>query len=257
MNIITLKKGILITILTVTGLSSIKAQYHMVKGKVMAGETPVEFAYIINKRTQTATETREEGRFNMETNLGDTLQFRCLGFKDTLFVVDETMVSAMIPVLKVVQQSYVLNEVEVRWFYSYASFKTAFANVKLSDKNKPFNYNIQPDMNEVLSNAKATSGNAGLSFTMGGKYLTKEQKTANEIKANESRMERYNHLTSYENVQAFTGLKGEMLESFIMYLRTKSKINPEWDDYNIMMGVKAAYANFLASNTNAKPDTIQ
>ena len=257
MSITSLKKGILIATLIVIELSSIKAQYHMVKGKVMTGETPVEFAYIINKRTQTATETREEGRFNMETNMGDTLQFRCLGFKDTTFVVDETMATAMLPIFKVVQQSYVLNEVEVRWFYSYAAFKTAFANVKLSDKNKAFNFDIQVDKNELLSDERMNSGTVGLAFTMGGKYLTKEQKTANEIKANESRMERYNHLTSHENVQAFTGLKGESLESFIVYLRTKSKINPEWDDYNIMMGVKAAYANFLASNITAKPDTIQ
>ena len=55
------------TLLAASFTNECQAQYQLIKGKVVANESPVEFAYIINKRTQTATETQEEELFKMET----------------------------------------------------------------------------------------------------------------------------------------------------------------------------------------------
>ncbi|MBN2742883.1 MAG: carboxypeptidase-like regulatory domain-containing protein [Marinilabiliaceae bacterium] len=245
------------TLLAASFTNECKAQYQLIKGKVVANESPVEFAYIINKRTQTATETQEEGLFKMETNLGDTLHFRCLGYKDTTFVVDAQTAAMMVPIFDVQQQSYVLGEVEVRWFYSYAAFKHAFKNLKLDDKNKSFKYDIPINKSELMAASKLNSGTSGITFTPGGKYLTQEQKKANAIKDYENKMERYNRLVSHDNIQSFTGLTGKSLDSFIVYLRSRKNINPDWDDYNIMLCVKAAYENYLAMNESDIKDTIQ
>jgi hypothetical protein len=215
----------------------------ILKGKLFGEVEPVGFAYVLNTRTSIASESKDDGSFELDAQPNDTLLFRCLGYRDTSFIVSNVEPK----IFNVTSQTFALNEVKVTWFYSYAAFKRAFLNLKIDDsKNVKFNIHIDP--REIAGLSRAASGNTGLAFSFGG-GPTKSEKNYTSLLSEEKRYERLNSLTSYDNIRSFTGLKGPTLDSFIVYLRSKKQINPASSDYEILASVKMAYQDFLAMVT--------
>lgn len=227
-----------------------KAQETIHAGKIVCLDEAVDFAYLLNTRTQTAVESNHGGLFKIEAQPGDTLKFRCLGYNDSLFVVPFKAPATQ--TYQVSKQTYALDEITVNWFYSYAAFKRAFLNLKLDDKDKPFKYDINLDMRELAVSKKLAPGGTGFSIPvasltgMGLAYRTKDERRALELAQHEETMERYNRLISHVNIADFTRLKGPQLDSFIVYLRTRANINPALDDYDMMAAVKLAFLNYTS-----------
>ena len=213
------------------------------KGKIICNNEPVDFAYIMNNETKYAVESTDGGIVKLMASENDTLIFRCLGYRDTSFVINKDMLNNENYLLEVSKQEYALDEVKVVWFYSYESFKQAFLNLKL---DAPYKLKLPPiDMNEVLKDRYFAKENPSLGITF---YLSSAQRTENALNNHEKRWARYNNLTSKENLASFTGLQGDSLNSFILYLRSRPNINPDLTDYEIMASVKVAYENFIALN---------
>ncbi|MFT3740719.1 MAG: hypothetical protein QM786_18360 [Breznakibacter sp.] len=228
--------------------AKLEAQEATLLGKVECGDEAVDFAYFLNTRTQKTAKSNDGGLFKIEVQNGDTLKFRCLGYNESLFVVSNE--PQTLQVFRVTKQTYSLDEVTVHGFYSYAAFKQAFLNLKLDEKDKPFKYHVNLDMNELAVDAKMASGGTGLSIpltSLNGVGLagkTKDERQAMELSRQEKAMERYNRLISHENIGDFTRLNGQALDSFIVYLRTRANINPALNDYDMMMAVKLAFLTY-------------
>jgi hypothetical protein len=226
-------------------------QEKVMKGKLITKEHAVEYAYLINMRSKKAVMSQTDGRFAINATVGDSLFFRSLGYKDTTYVVNNAMLVGDSVILRVKDLEYALKEVKIRGFMSYAMFKQAFANLRVEDKTKRFKVNI--DYGQIAANNHLGSGGlgTGVGVSFGG-GLTKDEFKLKMLEASEKRMERYYRVTSPDNIQSFTGLKGTALDSFVVFLRTQYKINPLASEYDMLASVKLAYSDFLAMITVPK-----
>lgn len=248
-------KQLIATVLIIfLAVSGTWAQEKMISGRIITNSSPVEYAYLINMRTKKAAVTQTEGRYMLPVQDGDTLLFRCLGYQDSTFFVNPVMLAKDSVILRIRNLDYALKEVKVRGFMSYAMFKQAFANLRVEDNTKKFKVNI--DYSQIAANNYLGSGSlgTGVGFNFGG-GLSKDEQKLKALEASEERMERYNRVTSHDNIQSFTGLKGTALDSFVVFLRTQYKINPLASEYDMLAKVKLAYTDFLALRTAPKDTT--
>jgi len=255
-----MKRLIAIAIIILLATSSTWAQEKIISGRIITNSSPVEYAYLINMRTKKAAVTQTEGRYALPVQNGDTLLFRCLGYQDSTFYVNPVMLAKDSVILRIRNLDYALKEVKIRGFMSYAMFKQAFANVKLDDKDKPMRFNVTIDYANIDINNKLAPGQPGFGVDLGklvslGSSLLKSKEKVDELNKRDALYSRYDRVTSHENLQAFTGLKGTALDSFVVFLRTQYKINPLASEYDMLAKVKLAYTDFLAVRTAPKDTT--
>jgi len=229
---------------------------HWVSGEILTQTTnlPVPFSYVVNNRTGVGKETNESGQFKMHIQLGDSILFRCMGYMDTVWVASSIDLTSDTLKLITQQKTYALNEVDVIWFRSYASFKYRVANLKVETEPEiKLNLNLNTSDLTALASAQAQAG-AGVNFLAIPALIAQQFKKYKPIEpSEEKRYARFNELTSRENLIALTGEKGPKLDSFIVFLRTKHKINPTLPDYEILAAIQLVYEDFLAMNTDSIP----
>lgn len=209
----------------------------------------IPYSSIANKRTSLCYQSDFNGHLKINVAVGDTLLFKCMGYRDTTLVVTPEYFRQDSLVLRAQIQPRLLDEVDVFAFYSYASFKHRFANLKLEpDKKAPMAMNFDVNIKEIRALAKANGGNA-ISIGLGGLYGKTSQQKYAEFLAREEKMIRVRSLTSHENIQAFTGLSGNELDSFMVFLRGHFRFDPSQSDYDIMSTVQVALEEYLAFNS--------
>ncbi len=238
-------------LISMLSFSLLKAQYDednslLLLGKVVERDSTsaVPFAFVANSQTGFGKETNDNGEFKLTTQVNDTLYFRCLGYQDTMLVVQEHMLTDTL-LWVVNKKSYELGEVNVLMFRSYASFRHMVANMDMMPmKSRPMNMGFT--MNDLRRAEKEKSGTFGLTGRFGGGVETRKEKKYAAFAANEKRFERFRELTSRENMQYLTKLDGAELDSFMVFLRTKHRINPELSDYKMMEAINMVFEEFLA-----------
>ncbi len=235
------------------GLMGLHAQdevkSHLLVAKVVKQDsiTPVPFAFVANSYTGLGKETDDAGMFKMSTNLNDTIFFRSLGYETAILRVNEAMLNDTL--LWIVQEkTYELGSVDVLMFKSYASFKHAIANMDMMP-DKSIGMPITIDMREIRRAIKEKSNTFGVGVGFGSAQTRAERKYA-AFQANEKKYERFREMTSRENMQYLTKLEGEKLDDFMVFLRTKHRINPDLDDYKMMEAINQVFEDFLALNTD-------
>ncbi len=224
-----------------------------ITGEIVSEPTgiPIPFSYIVNNRTGVGKETNGTGQFKMHIQPGDSIHFRCMGYVDTIWVASVSDLANDTLKLITKQKTYALNEVDVIWFRSYASFKYRVANLKV-ETDQPIKLNLNINFKELAALKKAESGSFGFSFSSGN-GISISQKQYDDLRKKEQLLARYNQLTSRENLKDLTQLEGPKLDSFIVFLRSKHKINPNLPDYEILTHIQMVYENFLAMNTDSIP----
>lgn len=206
----------------------------------------IPYSSIANRRTSLCFQSDFNGHLKINVASGDTLLFKCMGYRDTTLVVTPLLLQQDSLVLKAQLQPHMLKDVDVFAFYSYASFKHRFANLKLEpDKKAPIAINFDINIKEIKALAKANGGSA-ISIGLGGLYGKTNQQKYAEFLAKEEKMARVKSLTSHEDIMAFTGLSGETLDSFMVFLRARYEFEPSQSDYDIMAAVQTAFDAFLA-----------
>lgn len=229
-----------------------------VLGKVQtASGEALPFAFIVNSATGIGKETNEKGLFKIQVCVSDTILFRSLGYEDALWPVAGLDLSSEIQVFNVVEKSYALESVDVLSFRSYATFRHKVANMEISDDTPAINMgsmfgeHFMADMTTLASkNAQRGAGVDLLAIPMlVGKALIK-RKPKLDLSQKEKIYERYNRMTSRQNLQSFTKFEGVKLDSFIVFLRSKHKINPRLSDYEMMEAINLVYEEFLALQTD-------
>ncbi|MBI9061598.1 MAG: hypothetical protein JEZ14_06390 [Marinilabiliaceae bacterium] len=229
---------------------------HWVTGEILTQTTslPVPFSYVVNSRTGVGKETNESGQFKMHIQPGDSILFRCIGYMDTVWVASSIDLTSDTLRLITQHKTYALNEVDIIWFRSYASFKYRVANLKIETAPEiKLNLNLNTSDLTALASSQAKAG-AGVNFMAIPGLIAQQFKKYKPIEpAEEIRYARFNKLTSRENLIALTGEKGPKLDSFIVFLRSKHKITPTLPDYEILAAIQLVYEDFLAINTDSIP----
>ncbi|TRX71011.1 carboxypeptidase-like regulatory domain-containing protein [Carboxylicivirga sp. M1479] len=228
---------------------------HTLIGKVVTEDSTsvVPFAFVASNESGLGKETNENGCFKLNTSVGDTLFFRSLGYEDALLLVDEPMLSDTL-IWQVKAKSYELASVDVLMFRSYASFRSMVANMDIMEDKSSMNMSFMLDVRHLgadLATAGSSYSQAGSGINLlaipkliGSRIIhTKEGLTHEE---NSKLYERYNQFTTKENLRSFTKLDDEDLDAFIVFLRSKHKIDPHLSDYKMMEAIGMVLNQFLA-----------
>jgi len=223
-------------------------------------QKPIEYGAIKNLKTGEVILTDYLGKFEIEGTVGDTLRFHSMGYVDTTWVVPTvwtTMKQDL--VLEVPTNIYAITEVEVLRFYSYAHFRQAFKDLKLpKDENEEIKARVSSwNFEEAIAWGKADrkfeQGNFGVSLNAGGgKSKTERQKE--EVKRLEKisiQSERFNALTSRENLADLTGYNGTCLDSFMVFLNSNYSIDYKMTDYTLLTSIMEAYKDFKELKSDA------
>ena len=215
--------------------------------------TPVPFAFIANSKTGMGKETNNDGIFRMDVSTSDTLLFRCMGYDLNSWSLTDYNLDTDTLILRVSPRSYALDEINVVQFRSYAAFRSRVANMPLVETGE-YKLPFTIDVRGALAEQKAESGTFGTSLgsivSLVSKIKTNDQKQYANTLANEKQCALYNKITSRDNLEYFTKLEGPKLDSFIVFLRTKHKIDPKLSEYDMLVEVGAAFDHFLALNTD-------
>ncbi|MCG8581233.1 MAG: carboxypeptidase-like regulatory domain-containing protein [Bacteroidales bacterium] len=237
---------IVLTAFCLSGLAQDEDDKHLLIGKVIHSDssTVVPFAFIANSQTGFGKETHEDGVFKLNTAVDDTLFFRCLGYQDTLLVVNEQMLTdTLFWVVK--EKTYELGSVDVLMFKSYASFRHMVANMDMIP-SKDISMPVYVDIREVRKKKKEQEKTFGVGIGFGSGAKTRAERKYDLFAAREKRYERFREMTSRKNMQYLTKFDGAELDSFMVFLRTKHKINPELSDYKMMEAINLVFEEFLA-----------
>jgi len=213
--------------------------------------TVVPFAFVANSQTGFGKETNDEGVFRLETMATDTLYFRCLGYQDTMLIVNDAMLNDTL-LWTVNKKTYEIESVDVLMFRSYATFRHMVANMDMMPDDHyhmPVSVNVQAVKKAIREKDKRF----GPGFAFGGGSVTRKEKKYAAFAANEKRYERFREMTSRENMKYLTKLEGAQLDSFMVFLRSKHRINPDLSDYRMMEAINIVFEEFLALNS----DTIK
>jgi len=215
--------------------------------------TPVPFAFIANSQTGTGKETNNDGVFQMNVSPTDTLLFRCMGYELNSWSLADFNLDTDTLFLTVIARSYALDEINVVQFRSYAAFRSRVANMPIMETGE-YKIPFKIDLGWAMSEKKAESGTFGTSLgsivSLISKNKNDDQKQYANTLAKEKQCALYNQITSRDNLQYITKLEGPKLDSFIVFLRTKHKIDPKLSEYDMLVEVGAAFDYFLAMNTD-------
>ena len=98
---------------------------------------PVRDVHIININKKTGTTSNQVGVFSFIVEPSDSILFRCVGYKNTLVVIPDTLKNPQYP-----RDIYMLNdtihisEVKIFPWKTYEEFKVAFINLELPDDDE-------------------------------------------------------------------------------------------------------------------------
>lgn len=209
----------------------------------------VSYGTVAHPASGLCFQSDHNGKLRLEVSLGDTLLFKSLGYRDTTWVIDARLLEANPLKLVVSPANYTLKEVSVMAFYSYGAFRNRFANMPMMENTKATKYiNMGINVKELSAQSKANSS-SGMLFGLGFLYGKSDQVKYRQFIQTERSKERLYQLTSHENLEAFTGLRGETLDSFVVFLRTSYQLKESMNDYDLMLVVKEAFDKFLALQT--------
>nr|WP_319400339.1 hypothetical protein [uncultured Carboxylicivirga sp.] len=213
---------------------------------------PVPSAYIVNSTNREVKATNDNGLLKIHVNPNDTLLFKCMGYENKSWIIDNNNSSVDTLVLQVIEKSYTLNEIQVINYRSYAAFCSKIANMPMM-KTEEYNIPFKIDLGMSLAIKKAESGTFGVSLGEIVRLIGKIGKhKANSVQASEEELSSiYNKVTSRDNLQALTQLKEASLDSFLLFIRTKYKISPKLSKYDMLVQINDAYDHFLASRSDS------
>ena len=92
---------------------------------------------IINISSRTGTTGNERGLFSLIVGPADSILFRCVGYKNTLVVIPDTLHGTQYPRdIYLLNDTIHLSEVKIFPWKTYEEFKVAFINLELPDDDE-------------------------------------------------------------------------------------------------------------------------
>lgn len=251
---------VIITLLTCLLSATASAQTPKtvrILGKVVSDslKTPVPFGFVANSETGIGKETNIHGLFLLDISPNDTILFRCMGYEDAQWALNDVYTKGDTLILEATPKTYALKEIKVLNFRSYAAFRHKVAHME--DMYHEFKMPFKIEVGKALAEQKANSGTFSYSFRLPHKTENKETREYKALLNKEKVYERYNNLTSRDNLQTFTDLEGAKLDSFIVFLRSKHNIDPKLNDYDLMAAINEVYQDFIALQSDTTKITME
>lgn len=217
-------------------LVSARAQ-HAVQGSILSEDSiPVPGVTVLNKRTQFATTSNEQGYYQLTARKGDTLLLKALGFVPLLYIVskDKTSVVHQLPsqplelkAVNVIHYNYLRDSLRLR-----QEFK------------REFDFR-RPRWNEVLvSVGPVVAVNINQLYKAVSFKKNKKKARFRKIlleKEKENMVERkFNPLL----VQHLTGMEGDSLTQFMLKYQPSYDLVKDISDYDLYVYIRQQYDKF-------------
>lgn len=224
-------------LLLLAGPAPLYAQNIQVKisGMVVDADTKTGLpsVTIINKRTQSGTLSSENGRFYIEAQPGDTIEFSMLSYykKEVVTPLESTSINVYMP-----RRIFGLQEVNVRGRnYHQDSLATR------AEYGKYFNYK-KPGAMDVLKTLPANPVTA-LSYLMPSKTRKRKEHFRDQLVYWEK--EKFiDHRYSPELVQKMTKLESPELDSFMLRYRPGYHFLETATDYDLLLFIKQSFEQY-------------
>lgn len=206
----------------------------------------VNAVHVLNLTDSLATITSPEGAFRIPVHLGDSLVFTSIGYATKGIIITEKELEPDYIIVKLVQRSYELGEVEVNPFGTKDQFRERFIELEVDDgkieiagvkgpsKNRR-TIPITEDANEIK---KAKHMLSPASFLYGN--FSKDAKARQELhKLNRQKEKhKYNYQKFNENtVSKVTGYSGEKLLDFMEFCNFSQSQIYRYNDYELTIAI--------------------
>jgi glutaredoxin-related protein len=125
---------IAVVLIVAEGVGAQEVQY--LRGRILTADSllPMSNVHIISKKARRGTISNPEGNFTVRSMADDSLMFTSVGFARKIVHITEEMILAQDTVTFVMRKDTVrMDEVIVRSFYEWETFKYLFVNMKPID----------------------------------------------------------------------------------------------------------------------------
>ncbi len=105
-------------------------------GRILSSDSlhPLANAHVISKFNHWGTISNDEGRFKMYVSRGDSVLFTSIGYRAEVLMMHDSMVGGQQPLdILLVRDTVMINEVLIRAFYDYETFKMMVVQMKPSN----------------------------------------------------------------------------------------------------------------------------
>ena len=218
---------------------------------------PLPSVHLWNESTRMGTISNGSGEFSISVRNQDTLVFSSIGYASHVCVVSPSLFQDSAVRLK--PKKYEIDELVVRRFRSYESFKYHFLNLELPDsataqvtrhiQAASINVAIKADRERAIKE-KLETGRIGY-ITPLGKGINRERAFKKKMTAREKREEVIHAKFNRELVGDITHLDGDELTEFIAMCNFSEEYLYESDLYTI---IEALYVKL--SEYHTRTDTI-
>ncbi len=212
----------------------------------------IQYGAIQNTKTGEVTLTDFDGSFSISGTVGDTLQFRCMGYENQKWIIPgiwNTMEDSII--LKANTSIYALQEINVIRYYSYAHFKQAFKDLKVeetkADKAAKMieSLNFEDDIKEALLEKRVSVGYFALSTGRPDK-ITRQREEVRKLEEIAVASQDFNKVVSRSNIKYLTGYQGTCLDSFMVFLNSQYHLDYTMKEYDVLATIMTASQNFTS-----------
>ncbi|MDA3890399.1 MAG: hypothetical protein PF517_01915 [Salinivirgaceae bacterium] len=224
-------------------------------GVIYSADTTVDNSYvhIINKRTGLGTISDSMGIFKTTLLKSDTLIFRALGYKDKIFALPDTLLSAVLFVeIKLQETSYLLDVIDILALSRMNQFCYDFTNMRLptNEWENQFiipgvsrkNYKWIRDDERVIPKQMLPSPISAIynAFSDREKSIKKCLELINNEAGDKIIEEKFN----MKMLSEFTGFTGDTLIDFKLFLNFSRSFLLSNDAYKIFVTVKNKLPEF-------------
>ena len=222
---------------------------------------PVVFARVIDKDLRSGVLTDSLGVFVMTARVDDTLFISSMSFYTTALKVNDSLLYQMrVPVISLIEQAYQLGSVDIG-YGSYEEFKYKFLHTPPQEnKLNKLQEELQRAIAKLPKHPLQPQASIPLGSPVTALYMlfSKEGKSARRLQAAKERDKVF--MLTYQKfnrdiVAQVTGLRGNLLDEFMLYCRPEDTFLLQANEYEIHHKILEDYEKFtnnLISNPKNK-----
>lgn len=212
----------------------------------------IPFAHLWNERTRMGGISNDSGLFHIAISKQDTLYFSALGYQNKKIVVPDSSGDIRMEI-RLQPKKYEINEVVVRRFGTYESFKQQVLNYRVPETEATrlrahlgvaaTNAAIEADQ-ERISRQKMSTGGFGVTSSMGA-GINREKQRLEHLARLKRRTQIINQKFNREMVGEITKLEGEALTLFMAFCNFSEEYLYKADLYSIIESIHKKHSAYL------------
>jgi hypothetical protein len=194
-------------------------------------------AHVVNKTTYKGTITDGDGFFSIKIKVGDTVVISNLGYQYYYFIYRDSTAALSDVVVKMVEENYLLSEVNVT---SYKLTTNKPKAIPLKKPRIPANQELRSDLSMLASDLEA----GGMIYAM---FSSKAEQLAKlrQLQIEDSYRKKLERSNNRQSVIKLTGLSVNELEQFMFYCKFSAVNMHSLNDYDFLRNVQACFRSYV------------